>query len=65
MTLSNLKFKDEDGGDEDFSLESVNIEVVDNGFLITFSYNDEELKEVFNYNNRKEMMKSLSERLGV
>lgn len=38
--VTNLKFKDEDGGGDDYSLENVSIDMVDNGYLVTFTYDD-------------------------
>jgi hypothetical protein len=64
--VTNLKFKDEDGGGDDYSLENVSIDMVDNGYLVTFTYDDgDELKEVYSYKDRKEMMKSIEYKLGV
>jgi hypothetical protein len=64
--LTNLKFKDGDDDGGDFSLEFVNIEMVGNGYLVTFSYDDgDEEKEVYDYKDRKSMMKSIEQKLGV
>lgn len=64
--ITNLKFKDEDGSDDDYSLENVSIDMVDNGYVVTFTYDDgDEVKEVYGYKDRKDMMKSIEHKLGV
>ena len=64
--VTNLQFKDGDDDDGDFSLENVSIDMVDNGYVVTFSYDDgDEVKEVYGYKDRKDMMKSIEHKLGV
>ena len=60
-----VKFKDGDDDEFETELESVSVEVIDNGYFVTFSYTDEEVKEVYQYKDRKEMIESLTDKLGV
>lgn len=60
-----VKFKDGDDDDIEVTLESVSIDVVDNGYSVCYTYDDDEVREVFQYKDRKEMLKSLGEKLGV
>ena len=60
-----IKFKDGDGEDMEVKLESVSIDVVDNGYSVCYTYDDDEIREVFQYKDRQEMLKSLGKKLGV
>lgn len=60
-----IKFKDGDGEEMEVKLESVSIDVVDNGYSVCYTYDDDEIREVFQYKDRQEMLKSLGKKLGV
>jgi len=62
--ITNLKYKD--GEDEDILIENIKIETVSNGYVIRFTYDDEEeVVEVYSRKDGKDMMKSISEALGL
>jgi hypothetical protein len=55
-----LKFKDEDSDGVD-SLENVQIQVVANGYIVTYSYTNSEFTEVFT--NKNDIVQSILENL--
>jgi hypothetical protein len=61
MSITNLKFKDEDDFDGGSSVESFNINVVDNGFILNVESDDGEIKEV--YTNIDKVFKRIQELL--
>lgn len=61
--LVNIAHKDED--DSTNKTQHVNIDLLDNGYVVHTTNEVEETKLVFSYNERIEMMKYLQEVLGV
>lgn len=64
--MNNLvKFSDGDGSGLDTSLEYVTIEPTENGYIIYVTDDEGDTKQVFEYANRKQMMKFIGGVLGV
>lgn len=57
----NMKFKDEDGGEEEYTLSDVRITPLDNGYLLELYIDEEELREAFL--SKSELLERLEELL--
>lgn len=58
-TVTKLKFKDEDGGDDSEGVSNVNISVVDNGWIVKVEYEEEEV--IYVATTREQLMKIIKD----
>lgn len=64
--MLNVIPKDKDGDSSDETIDAIHIDVVDNGWLVTFLEAEESVKqEVYAYKDGKKMFERLSRELGV
>jgi hypothetical protein len=66
MTVHNLEFKDGDGEDYEFSPTEITIKTVTNGWILeVISEEDEEVTEVYGFEQATELVKAIKTALGA
>ena len=64
--ITNLKFKEKDGDDNEMYINYVSIQVVENGYIITVTdADDEDTSYVVPYKDKDDVIKLIKSSLGI